>query len=143
MSKSNQNELSIEIMSPAKSVEDQLCKYAVVPGSSGYFAVMPKHAKMISEIGTGILSLDNEKHFFVAGGYINIYENQVKVLADVLEEASDVDVSRAKEAQKRALERMTQRKLEDEHQAVDWDRANIALKRARSRIDFKLRSGIK
>lgn len=142
----NNDELSIEITSPVKAIKSQVCKYAIVPGSFGYFALLPKHAKMIAEIGTGVLSLDSldgsERHFFVAGGYIHVGNNQVKVLADVLEEAKDIDISRAKEAQKRALERMTERKLEDEKQAIDWERANTSLKRARSRIDFTVRSGI-
>lgn len=134
--------LKIQIMSPDQSMASVDAQSIVCPGEFGYFGVLPQHASMITELGIGVLSVDQKTHYFVSGGYVHVHNNFVKVLADVLEEASDIEIERAKAAQQRALDRMQKKTLEDQQQSLDWERANRALKRARTRVDFAVKSGL-
>ena len=66
----------------------------------------------------------------VSGGWVEVLAGHVRVLADKAEKADEIDVARAEESRKRALDRLS-------HPAADLDvaRALNALKRAQARLD--------
>ena len=73
--------LTFELVSPAKLVFSDQVNMVVVPGKEGYFGVLPKHMPMISDLRPGILKIskDNEfeKSYFIEGGVAEINEKWV------------------------------------------------------------------
>lgn len=125
-------ELNVSILTPAKVVGRFQAGQVQVPSSNGYLGILPGHAKLISELGVGELIVSTahgRDSFFVSGGFIDVGGgDKVTLLVDVAEKASDIDVERAKEAKRRALNRL------DEKLGVDVMRAQAALLRAEQRL---------
>jgi F-type H+-transporting ATPase subunit epsilon len=75
----------IEIATPEKLLIRQSAETAQIPGKDGYMGVLPGHAALLSELGEGILSMTSGGHtdtFTIHGGYVEIRDNHVRVLAD-------------------------------------------------------------
>jgi len=75
----------IEIVTPEKLVVNQLAEYAEIPGKDGYLGVLPFHAALLGELGSGKLTITLEgktTDVTVSGGYVEVRDNHVRVLAD-------------------------------------------------------------
>ncbi len=80
--------LHIEITTPEKLVLDRQADYAEIPGKSGYMGILPGHAALLSELGEGKLTLtsaNKSESFTISGGYVEVRDNHVRVLADRVE----------------------------------------------------------
>ena len=80
--------LHIEIATPEKLVVDQQADYAEIPGKDGYMGILPGHAALLSELAHGKLTLTTggkAESFMVTGGYVEVRDNHVRVLADGVE----------------------------------------------------------
>ena len=78
----------IEIATPEKLVVSQRADYAEIPGKDGYMGILPGHAALLSELGAGALSFTLEGKtgsFTVSGGYVEVRDDHVRVLADKAE----------------------------------------------------------
>ena len=77
--------LHVEITTPEKLVVDRQADYAEIPGKTGYMGILPGHAALLSELGDGKLTLTSgskSESFTIAGGYVEVRDNHVRVLAD-------------------------------------------------------------
>jgi F-type H+-transporting ATPase subunit epsilon len=77
--------LQIEIATPEKLVASQSAESAQIPGKDGYMGILPGHAALLSELGEGELSYTlagKTERFQITGGYVEIRDNHVRVLAD-------------------------------------------------------------
>lgn len=75
----------IEVVTPEKLVLDQRADYAEIPGKDGYLGVLPGHAALLGELGSGILTITSggqTREVTISGGYVEIRDNHVRVLAD-------------------------------------------------------------
>ena len=75
----------IEIATPEKLVARQQAETAQIPGKDGYMGVLPGHAPLLSELGAGQLSITlggRTDNYNITGGYVEIRDNHVRVLAD-------------------------------------------------------------
>jgi F-type H+-transporting ATPase subunit epsilon len=75
----------IEIATPEKLVVRQRAESAQIPGKDGYLGILPGHAALLSELGAGALSVTTggkTDNFNVSGGYVEIRDDHVRVLAD-------------------------------------------------------------
>ncbi|HML17268.1 MAG TPA: hypothetical protein VK419_09585 [Bryobacteraceae bacterium] len=75
----------IEIATPEKLVARQHAESAQIPGKGGYLGVLAGHAALLSELGDGELSITlgaRTDRFTISGGYVEIRDNHVRVLAD-------------------------------------------------------------
>lgn len=129
-------ELQVQLLSPAKPVAKVRARSVILPGSLGYMTVLPGHAALISELDVGRLTIDKVEHgetlqYFISGGYVSVENDQVTILADVVESAKEIDRSRAMKSKERALERLT-----NQDTAVDLDRSLESLRRAEIRLSF-------
>ncbi len=125
------SELQVSVLTPAKVVGKLAAKMVEVPGKDGILGILPAHARLVAELGIGEVkvSVDGEPQvFFVAGGYVEVDKDDVKLLADVAERPSDINVKRAEQAKARALDRLNQKA------GVDVIRAQASLLRAQARL---------
>ena len=78
----------IEIATPEKMVLDAHVEYAEIPGKDGYMGILPGHAALLSELGSGDLSLTaagKTEKYKISGGYVEVRDDHVRVLADSVE----------------------------------------------------------
>ena len=77
--------LQVQITTPEKLVFEKEVEYAEIPGKDGYMGILPGHAALLSELGQGKLTLTaggKTESFTITGGYVEVRDNHVRVLAD-------------------------------------------------------------
>jgi F-type H+-transporting ATPase subunit epsilon len=125
--------LTLELATPTRLVVSTEVDEVVVPGSLGYFGVLPGHAPLLATLGIGELTYRtgrDEHHVAVSGGFAEVRNDKVIVLADSAETPADIDRARAEKARDRAEARLAGRTQEE----VDYARAAAALARALTRL---------
>jgi F-type H+-transporting ATPase subunit epsilon len=125
--------IQLVVVTPVVQLLSESVTEVQMPGADGYLGVLPGHAPLITELGVGELTYrttgGQSGLLAVLRGFAEVLGNRVSVLADMAERAEDIDLNRAKEALKRAQERIA--KGGDN---IDWDRASLALQRALIRV---------
>jgi F-type H+-transporting ATPase subunit epsilon len=127
------NTLRLSVVTPERELIDIEVTEVVVPGLDGYFGVLPGHAPLFSELAAGRLTYrhgGSSESLAVSGGFVEVLDDQVRVLASVAEARSQIDVGRANEAYRRARER-----LGGKGEDVDYERALAAADRASTRLE--------
>ena len=77
--------LEVEIATPEKLVTRQQAETVGIPGKDGYMGILPGHAALLSELGDGTVSIatgTRTDNYHVSGGYVEVRDNHVRVLAD-------------------------------------------------------------
>ena len=127
--------LQLDIVTPDRLVLSKEVDYVGAPGLEGEFGVLPGHVPFISALTIGGMyyKSDGKTRFvFVSGGFAEISDNKVTVLAESAEEAENIDFARAEHARKRAQERL------DKHEEdLNAGRAIAALSRANIRLSLR------
>ncbi len=135
----NSDRLTLEIATPMRLAVAAAVDEVVAPGVQGYFGVLPGHAPFLTTLGTGEIMYRvgrDEHHLAVAGGFAEVRNDKVIVLADTAERPEEIDRDRAARARERAERRLSARSPED----VDFARASAALARALARLQVAGRS---
>jgi F-type H+-transporting ATPase subunit epsilon len=129
------SELHVQVLSPKRSLANVSAKAVSVPGTMGDMQILPLHAPLVAEMHMGYLRVDKTEgqslKYFVVGGYVNVFNNSVTVLADIAETPEEIDRKRVEDAKKRAEERLARREA-----TTDMNRAQAALYRALARLKF-------
>jgi F-type H+-transporting ATPase subunit epsilon len=123
----------LEVATPERLLIREPVSDAQIPLSEGMIGVLPDHAPLLGTLGTGQLSYtqaDGRNSMVVSGGFVEIRNNHVRVLADRAERADEIDVARAEAALKRASERLSA----PAGAGVDVARAINAARRAEARL---------
>lgn len=129
----NEPTFTVQVFTPERTVLSTEAISLVAPGFEGSFGVLAHHAPMLIELRVGELRITTqegkEKRLAISGGFAEIYNNTVRVLADSAELAEEIDIERAEAARRRAEER-----LRTHHADTDIARAEAALHRATNRL---------
>jgi F-type H+-transporting ATPase subunit epsilon len=131
--------ITLEVATPSRLVIAEQVDEVVVPGIEGYFGVLPGHAALLSTLGIGELSYRigrDERHAAIAGGFCEVRNDKVIVLADSVELPEEIDRARAERARERAEQRLSGRAQEE----IDYARAAAALARALIRLQVASRN---
>ena len=118
----------LEVATPERLLVREQATEAQVPAKNGYMGILPGHAALLSQLGSGVLDYvagGQRRYLAVAGGFLEVLPGHVRVLADVAERAEDIDVARARVALDRAQEQIG---------GYDPAVALAAMARAQSRI---------
>ena len=124
---------TFEVATPERLVIREAATEAQIPAKNGYIGVLPGHAPLLSQLGTGYASFvaGGHKTFFaVNGGFVEVLPAKVRVLAETVEKAEEIDVQRAEAALKRAQEQ-----LSSPHVEMDPALALSAMFRAQARLE--------
>jgi F-type H+-transporting ATPase subunit epsilon len=130
--------LTLEIVTPDRSLVTAQVDEVQLPGADGYFGVLPGHTPLLASLHVGELwyRTGAEKHYLsIAFGFVEVQPDRVTVLAQIAERAQDIDVARAESARKRAEERVAQT-----GSGVDFERARIALSKSIVRLQVATRA---
>ncbi len=86
-----------ELVSPEKLVFSRDVEMVVVPGTEGFFGVLPRHAPMISTLSAGVIDIYEGgavvDRIFVAGGFAEVTETRCTVLAEDAVPLAEVDLA--------------------------------------------------
>jgi F-type H+-transporting ATPase subunit epsilon len=124
-------------VTPDRAIVREQVDEVQVPGSEGYFGVLPGHTPFLAALKVGEMwyRKGQEKTYLsLAGGFAEVLPDRVTILATVAERAEEIDVARAEEAKKRAEQRLTGPRPD-----VDYERARLALQKAVSRLEVASR----
>ena len=126
------NTLHVEVVTAEREIYNGEADMVVARGTEGVLGILPRHAALLTTLAIGEMRIklgDAEEPLFVAGGFLEVRNNVVTVLADTAEHAEEIDEARAEEARRRAQERL-------EQATSDVERADMlgALERAINRI---------
>jgi F-type H+-transporting ATPase subunit epsilon len=131
-------QLTLEIVTPDRSVVAERVDEVEIPGAEGYFGVWPGQTPMLSMLKVGELwyRKGSEKYYVsIAFGFAEVLPDRVTILAELAERPDEIDVARAEAARRRAEERIAQPSPE-----VDYERARIALMKALVRLQVSSRA---
>jgi F-type H+-transporting ATPase subunit epsilon len=132
--------IELQIVTPERLLVHEQVDEVEVPGSAGYFGVLPGHTPLLASLAVGELWYRKgaEKTYLSIGfGFAEVLPDRVTILARLAERAEEIDLERAEASRKRAEERLTQAKGD-----VDYERARIALMKSVTRLQVSSRLGM-
>ena len=126
------NTLHVEVVTAERELYNGEATLVSAPGSEGRLGILPRHAALLTTLAPGDLRIElngAEEPLFVSGGFLEVSNDSVTVLADTAEHAEEIDQARAEEARRRAQERLAQAQSEAERAELQ-----AALERAVARL---------
>src|SRR5438270_5568151 len=105
------NTLQVEVVTAERELYNGEADLVSAPGSEGRLGILPRHAALLTTLAAGELRITlagAEEPMFVSGGFLEVSNNAVTVLADTAEHAEEIDQARAQDARRQAQERMAQ-----------------------------------
>jgi F-type H+-transporting ATPase subunit epsilon len=129
--------IDLQIVTPDRLVVREQVDEVEVPGSEGYFGVLPRHTPMLASLAVGELwyRKGQEKTYVsIAFGFAEVLPDTVTILAQLAERAEEIDQERADAARKRAEERLAHQKSD-----IDYERARLALTKSLMRLQVSSR----
>ena len=130
--------LHLEIVTSERTVFSGDVDMVNVPGAGGVMGVLPHHAPVLSTLRPGELRVkigDEVQEFAIGGGFVDIHDNRVIILADSAERADEIDIARAEAARARAEELLKNPPPNKE----DLFKLEAALRRSTVRLNVAMR----
>lgn len=127
----------LTILTPDGTVFQGDVKAMTLKGPAGVFQVYPAHEPLLTPLSISNMTIrtvgsTKDTPLAVHGGFLEVTGSGAIILADVAELGTDINPERAREAMRRAEERLAHR---TDKEALDMDRAQLALMRALARIN--------
>lgn len=123
----------LSVVTPERVIYGDEVRFVQARGAAGDLGILPRHAPLITSLQPCVFRIQKDgqwSRYAVSGGFMEVRDNQVVVLANAAESPEEIDVDRAKAAKKRAEERIASQKAD-----IDLVRAKAALLRALSRLE--------
>ncbi|MFQ5850272.1 MAG: F0F1 ATP synthase subunit epsilon [Candidatus Binatia bacterium] len=125
--------IRLRLVTPSRLLLDEEVDEVTAPGALGEFGVLPNHISFLTtlEIGEMNYKQGTERvHLALSGGYVEVLDNVMTVLADAAEFAAEIDLERAQRARQRAEKKMEELNREDK----EFIAAEAALRRSLIRM---------
>ena len=129
------DQLQLEVVTPERKVLSEPVNSVTVPGRNGEMQILPGHAALISELKTGVLSYsaDGATHeLHVSGGFVEISNDRVSVLAEIAERPEEIDAARARLARDHTEKQLSAWSGTEE----DFEKARVKLERSMVRLQL-------
>jgi F-type H+-transporting ATPase subunit epsilon len=129
--------IDLQIVTPDRLIVREQVDEVQIPGSEGYFGVLPGHTPLLASLAVGELWYRKGPERFylsIAFGFAEVLPDRVTILARIAERAEEIDVERAQAARKRAEERVGRPPAD-----IDYERARIALMKSLARLQVSTR----
>ena len=122
--------IQLEVVTPERRVLAEPVDMVTVPGLGGELGILPGHTPLISQLQTGVLTYVQEGKSYplhVSGGFVEVRDDHVSVLADIAELPEEIDAARAK---------LSRDKLEKQLNA--WTGSEEELEATKTKLDRSL-----
>jgi F-type H+-transporting ATPase subunit epsilon len=120
--------IQLEVATPARQVVRETVTDVQIPGKDGYLGILPGHAALLGLLGAGTLAYSaagGQQYMAIQGGFLEVIEDHVRVLADIAELAGEIDVAAAQADLARAQAQETGADPETALKAVALAQARI------------------
>ncbi len=134
------DQLQLEVVTPERRVLSEAVNSVTVPGRNGEMQILPGHAALISELQTGVLAYSQggaTLQLHVSGGFIEVNNDRVSVLAEIAERPEEIDAARAKLSREHTEKQLSSWSGTEE----DFEKARVKLEK--SIVRLQLASGTK
>jgi F-type H+-transporting ATPase subunit epsilon len=135
---SSNPKLQVEIVTGERVVYQETdVDMVLAPGADGALGILPRHAALFSLLSAGEMVVrkgGEEQHLAVFGGFLEVANNRVLILADTAERVDEIDIERAEQARERA-----EAALREAGSAIEIEQALASLRRARVRANVARR----
>jgi F-type H+-transporting ATPase subunit epsilon len=124
--------LTLDIVTPERRVLSATCDEVRAPGAEGGFGVRRDHIPFMTALDPGRLTYvegGREHHYAIGGGFLQVADNKVIVLADTAEARDEIDVAAAEQEFKDATERLRSMTEQDENYPIESARVRRAAAR--------------
>lgn len=132
------SQLTLSIVTPERELVRVQADEVELPGTEGYFGVLPGHTPMLATLTVGRLSYrvgQDTRVLAISVGLAEVLPDAVTVLSQIAELAEDIDLPRAEAARQRAAERLSAKATD-----LDYERARKALDKAILRVQVASRA---
>jgi F-type H+-transporting ATPase subunit epsilon len=136
--------MRFELATPTRQLVSTEADEVVAPGSEGYFGVLPGHAALLTTLGCGEVIYrqgPDEHRLAVMGGFAEVSNDRVIILAERAERPEEIDRGRAERARQRAEQRLAGRGARGAEEEIDYSRALASLQRALARLQVAGKDG--
>ena len=119
--------LQLEVVTPERRVLSEAVEAVTAPGLGGELGILPGHTSLISQLQTGVLSYTSSGktlQLHVSGGFIEVKDDVVSVLAEVAERPEEIDAARARLAREHV-----------EKQLTAWNGTEADFEQARAKLE--------
>jgi F-type H+-transporting ATPase subunit epsilon len=123
--------LQLSVVTPERTVVEAEVDSVQLPGELGYLGILPGHAPLITLLKPGVISWSpggGEGAAAISGGFAEVAEDRVTVLADTAEKTAEVDVASAEKDRSQASEELRTANAEE---VVDAARNRVEVAEAR------------
>src|SRR5882762_6677878 len=127
--------LQLEVVTPERSVLSEAVDAVTLPGLGGELGILPGHTPLISQLQTGVLSYTAAGKTFqlhVSGGFLEVKDDRVSVLAEIAERPEEIDAARARLAREHVEKQLNAWTGTEE----DFERARAKLERSVVRLQL-------
>jgi F-type H+-transporting ATPase subunit epsilon len=127
--------LQLEVVTPERRVLSEPVNSVTVPGRNGEMQILPGHAALISELKTGVLAYSEDGTAFqlhVSGGFVEVSDDRVSVLAEIAERPEEIDAARAKLSREHTEKQLSSWTGTEE----DFEKARAKLERSMVRLQL-------
>lgn len=128
-------QIQLEVVTPERRVLAEPVETVTVPGLGGELGILPGHTPLISQLQTGVLSYTSNGRTFqlhVSGGFVEVKDDHVSVLAEVAERPEEIDAARARIAREHVEKQLNAWTGTEE----DFEQARAKLERSMVRLQL-------
>ena len=129
------DQLQLEVVTPERRVLSESVNSVTVPGRNGEMQILPGHAALISELQTGVLTYNQDgtnSQLHVSGGFLEVNDDRVSVLAEIAERPEEIDAARARLAREHTEKQLSSWSGSEE----DFEKAQAKLERSLVRLQL-------
>jgi F-type H+-transporting ATPase subunit epsilon len=128
-------QLQLDVVTPDRRVLAEPVDSVTVPGLGGELGILPGHTPLISQLQTGVLAYEKDGRTFqlhVSGGFVEVNEDRISVLAEIAELPEEIDAARARLAREHVEKTLNAWAGTEE----DFERARVKLERSMVRLQL-------
>lgn len=128
--------INFKIVTPEKTVLEEEIYQITLPIEGGDVTILPNHMPYIGSVKSGEILIRKEMNgdeasLATSGGFVELHDNVLIVLADTAERADEIDLVRAEEARKKAEEIMKEKVHADDE---DYARVAAMIEKETARV---------
>ena len=128
-------QLQLDVVTPDRRVLAESVEMVTVPGLGGELGILPGHTPLISQLQTGVLSYVKDGRTFqlhVSGGFVEVNQDRVSVLAEIAELPEEIDAARARLKREHVEKTLNSWTGTEE----DFEKARVKLERSMVRLQL-------
>ncbi|MGA2967549.1 MAG: ATP synthase F1 subunit epsilon [Candidatus Levyibacteriota bacterium] len=122
--------LALEIITPLKVVLSEEVDEITIPTVEGEISILPNHVNLLTKITQGEMVIRKGSHsdlFAITGGFLEVLNGHVNVLADYAIHADDIEIAKVEEAKERAQKAMKEKLTEEDFRVANAELAKSLL----------------